>query len=406
MEEGTIAKWFKKEGDFVNAGEVLIEVATDKATVEHASLDEGYLRKILVKEGASAAINQPLALFSESKDENIEDFLKKEEPKKESAPQVTQEAPRQVVERKEPLFVPEAPLEDFSIEEHFGTKERIKASPLAKRLAEEQGLDLSTVKGTGPHGRITSEDLVGASQETILTGKNVLPKERPGSFEEIPLKPVRKIIAKRLQESKSFIPHFYVRQTVNASALWDLYEQLKKFNLKITINDLIIRACALALKKHPEVNSGFDSQTQSIIRFKTIDVAVAVSTPEGLITPIIRYADYKDLTEISTEIRSLAEKGRLGKLKEHEYKGGSFTLSNLGMFGISEFIAVINPPQAAILAVGGVEEKPVVKEGKIVVGKTVELNLSVDHRVIDGADGAKFLKTLQSLLEQPIILTL
>lgn len=406
MEEGTIAKWFKKEGDFVNAGEVLIEVATDKATVEHTNLDEGFLRKILIQEGQSAAINQPLAIFTQTKDESIEGFLKKEEPKTQSTPQTTQEAPRQVVERKEPLFVPEAPLADFSIEEHFETKERIKASPLAKRLAEEQGIDLSTVKGTGPHGRITSEDLVGASKETILPGKNVLPQERPGSYEEIPLKPVRKVIAKRLQESKSYIPHFYVKQTIDAAPLWDLYEQLKKFNLKITVNDLIIRAAALALRKHPEVNSGFNSQSQSIIRFKTIDISVAVSFSEGLITPIIRYADFKDLTEISTEIRALAERARLGKLKEQEYKGGSFSISNMGMYGISEFIAVINPPQAAILAVGGIEQKAVVKEGKVVPGKTLDLNLSVDHRVIDGADGAKFLKTLQSLLEQPVILTL
>lgn len=409
MEEGTIAKWLKKEGDYVEAGELIVEIATDKATVEHAALDEGYLRQILIKEGQGAIVNQPIALFSATKDENIENALPKKEVKKEAPAKTNEKVPTPAVsgaERREPLFVPEKPLEDYSLDS-FRDKERLKASPLAKKLAEEKGLDLTTVKGTGPHGRITSEDLKGAGPKALVSfGRKEPPQDLPGSYEEVPLTHLRKIIGKRLQDSKSFIPHFYVRQTVEVSALWNLYEQLKALKLKVTINDLLIRATALALVQHPELNCGFNSQTQSIIRFKTIDIAVAVSMPDGLITPIIRLADYKNVGEISTEIRALAERGRQGKLKEHEYKGGSFSISNLGMYGTTEFAAVINPPQAAILAVGGVEDKPVVKDGAIVPGKTLHLTLSVDHRVIDGAVAAQFLKTLKILLEQPIGLTI
>ncbi len=250
-----------------------------------------------------------------------------------------------------------------------------------------------------------SRDLDLAQPDAIATfGRREAPKEAPGSYEEIPLSPMRKVIGKRLQESKTFIPHFYVSQDVDVSLLQTLREQLKEYQLKLTINDFIVRACALALKEHPNVNSGFHSVNQTMISFKTVDVAVAVSVGGGLITPIIRYADYKNIGQISVEVKELAKRAKEGKLDPTEYKGGSFTISNLGMYGVSDFIAVINPPQAAILAVGGIEEKPKVVEGAIKPAKIMRMTLAADHRVIDGAEGAKFIKEVQKLLENPAIL--
>jgi pyruvate dehydrogenase E2 component (dihydrolipoamide acetyltransferase) len=408
MEEGTITKWLKKEGEFVEAGEVLIEVATDKATVEHAALDEGWLRKILVEPGKSATVNQPIAIFSENKEDSIEAFLKKEEPvkKEEKRAEVQKSEGTSKVSRAEPLFVPEPPLEDYRFEtiEHDS---RLKISPLAKKIAEEKNLDVTSVKGSGPEGRITKEDLFAAHPKgKIPFGPLPPPSEKAGSYQEIPLSPMRKIIGRRLQESKSFIPHFYIKQVIDAEQLDHVHQEIKKVGLKVTVNDLIIRAVALALRLHPEINTGYNSQTESIIQFKTVDVAVAVAFETGLITPIIRFADHKRVQQISMEIRELAQRGKMGKLKESEYKGGSFTVSNLGMYKISGFQAVINPPQAAILAVGGIESVPVVREGAVVPGKAMTMILSCDHRVIDGAQGARFLKTLQELLENPISLTL
>lgn len=416
MEEGTIAKWHKKEGDFVKAGELLLEVATDKATVEHSALDDGWLRKILVAEGGEATVNQPIAIFSLSEDESIEvldtSFVPEkkmaEEQKKESVCHDEKKLPPQEKSGfalSQPAFTPEPPLE---LKRWREAKEgRLHASPLARKLAKEKGLDLSTVLGTGPGGRIISKDLDHAQPAGLVTfGRHESPEVAPGSFEELPLSPIRKTIARRLQESKTFIPHFYVKQTIDAEPLLVLKEQLKTYRLKVTFNDFIIKGCALALREHPEVNSGFNSVNQTIISFKSIDISVAVTIEAGLITPILRHADFKNLGQISTEMRQLAERAKKGKLTNQEYKGGSFCISNLGMFGITEFTAVINPPQSAILAVGGVEEKPVVKNGAVVPGKSLVLTLSADHRVIDGALGAQFMKTLQRILENPVALTL
>lgn len=418
MEEGVIAKWHKKEGDFVKAGEVVFEVTTDKATVEYEALDEGWLRKILVKQGKSTTVNQPVAIFTEQEKESIAGY-EPEGIQPELAP-----TPERAEEKKhkrekpapvskaavfaQPTFVPEPPLKSYKFEGSGGTYEKkILASPLAKKIAKEKGLDLSSVHGSGPGGRITSKDLSRAEPSSVVSfGRKEFPEAQPGSFEEIPLSPIRKVIAKRLQESKSFIPHFYVKQAVNAEALVWLKEQLAQLELKITYNDMVVRACALALRKHPEINRGFNSANQTIIHFKTIDISIATAIEDGLITPIVRHADHKNLGEISQESRQLTEKARAGKLKEYEYKGGSFCISNLGMFGITEFTAVINPPQAAILAVGGIEDNPVIKNKRVVAGKTLVLTLSSDHRVIDGADAAKFLKTLQHLLENPVALTI
>lgn len=413
MESGTLVKWHKKVGDFVKDGEVLFEVATDKATVEYQAIDKGWLRKIIIEEGKDAVVNEPVALFTDDAKENIEGFNlpksaekveeKKGERKEEIAGQKSDKNVGGVM--SQPAFVPEAPLAGYEFPFPSENFERLLASPLAKKLSKEKGLDLTTVKGTGPQGRIMSRDLDKAQSSGLVNfGHREVPTEQPGAYDEVPLTPIRKVIGQRLQESKTFIPHFYVRQEINADSLVELREQLKKGDIKVSINDFIVRACAIALKKHPEINRGFNSVKQAIIQFKTIDIAVAVGMEEGLITPIIRHADYKNLGEISVEMKELAQRGRLGKLEAHEYKGGSFTISNLGMYGINDFQAIINPPQAAILAVGGIQELPAIRRGAVVVGKVMNLILSVDHRVIDGVHAATFLRTLKELLENPALM--
>ncbi len=419
MERGVIAKWHKKEGEFVEAGELLIEINTDKATVEHDALDAGWVRKILLKEGQEAVVNQPLAIFTEEKDESIEDYTyedesspKEEDEKEESASDEKQTATSKKQEEtpglRQPDFVPEEPLTDYQFAfPREQMQDRVKASPLARKIAKEKGLDLTSVKGTGPGGRVVENDLAKAqSLGAAQFSRNEIPTTPPGTFKEEPLSPIRKVVATRLQSSKTFIPHFYVHQTVDASGLVQIHQQLKEFGVKVTYNDLVVRACALALREFPEVNTGFNTVNQTFIRFQTIDISVAVDTPQGLITPILRHADYKNLSEISAETKELALRAREGRLKLHEFKGGSFSVSNLGMFGVSSFEAVINPPQGAICAVGGIEEAPVVKDGSVVPGKTMKLSFSYDHRVIDGALGAKFAKAVQRFLEQPITLTI
>jgi len=376
METGSIAKWHKKEGEHVNAGDVILEVSTDKATVEHSALDEGWLRKILVQEGSEAAVNEPIAIFSEEQNENIEGF----KPEGVVEKPVVQEA-KQTVAATTP-----APRAEG----------RVLASPLAKKLAKERGIDLSGLQGTGPGKRIVSRDLEGA--------KKVAPQVPSGSFEEIPLTPIRKVIAQRLQEAKATIPHFYVQQTIDAEQLVAMREQLSELEVKVSINDCMVRACALALRAHPTVNRGFNAANQTILQFKTIDISVAVNVESGLITPIVPQADYKSLQEISSEIRALVKKAKEGKLQPREFQGGSFTVSNLGMFGVTDFQAIINPPQAAIIAVSGIHNQPVIKGGTVVPGKIMNVTLSVDHRVIDGVQAAEFLKTLQKIVENPVSL--
>lgn len=413
MEEGTIAKWHKNVGDRVNSGELLVEVATDKATVEYNALDEGYLRQILVPNGGHALVNQPIAIFTEKANESIQGYtpegtMPKREVKTESAKIEERQSPspKAAMPTQQPAFAPEPPLEKYEF--NFPTRaasRRTPASPLAKKLAQEKGLDLTTVKGSGPGGRVTSRDLDLAQPDQVVSfGKRTMPTEIPGSYEEMALTPMRKVIAERLQQAKSYIPHIYVRQEIDAGPLFEAREQLKNGHLKITFNDFVIRASALALRQHPMANGGFDATHQSIILFKTVDISVAVTVEGGLITPIIRHADYKNLGEISLEVKELATRAKAGKLKAEEYKGGSFTISNMGMFGVTDFAAIINPPQAAILAIGGIEECPRVKNGQVVVGKRMNIVLSADHRVLDGAEAAKFIKTVQKYLENPTLL--
>lgn len=420
MESGSIVCWHKHENEYVEAGELLVEVATDKATVEYNALDGGWLRKILVAEGKEAEVNEAIAIFSAEKEESIEGYKPEgtvkaaKEPEKPEKEKVEKEAgaPARAAAPSsqglyEPAFVPEEPLSDSRFPYSFEINERVKASPLARKLAKEKGLDLTALQGSGPSGRIVSGDLEKAPQSLLgrFTQKEA-PRLPAGAYEEEPFTPMRKVIGRRLQEAKSFIPHFYVEQMVEASAVVSLREQLAAFDIKISVNDFVVRAVAITLRDYPAVNSGYNSVNRSIIRFKTVDISIAVSVEGGLITPIIRHADYKSLGQLSAEIKSLAQRARGGKLDLEEYKGGSFTVSNLGMYGISSFQAVINPPQAAILAVGGISEEPVVRHGLVAAGKVLRLTLSCDHRIIDGALAAEFLRSLKNYLENPAILLL
>lgn len=417
MEAGVITKWCKNIGEKVEAGEVLFEVATDKATVEYNALDEGFLRKIIIENGKEARVGQAVAVFTETKTEDISSYQpisdiveQVEEEKEEVVPcsssqeAVVSQPTKKVAALQQPSFVPEPALTDYTFPfPQAGST--VKASPYAKKKAKDLGIDLRTVKGSGPRGRIVSQDLdLGQPQAEYVLGKEEYPTVAPGTYEEEALSPMRKVIAERLQQSKSFIPHFYVTQAVDVEPMIQLREQLKAGGVKVTFNDILVRAVALTLRTHQTINSGFNSASQSIVRFKTVDISIAVSVPEGLITPIIRHADYKNLSQIAVETKLLAQKAKTGKLAREEYVGGSFTISNLGMFGITQFQGIINPPQAAILSVGGIEEKPVVRKGAIVVGKEMVLSISADHRVIDGVDAATFLKALQKLLENPALL--
>lgn len=400
MQEGSIAKWHKKEGDFVEAGELLIEIATDKATVEHVALDPGFIRKILKNDGQKASVGEPLAVLTEQKDESIANY------KPEGIVTSTQNKQEPIKKVEERLMTPlkaahkEAPLAKPTERIHkIKDEERILASPLAKTLASQQSIDLSQVQGTGPHGRIMSRDLANIS----ITEPKVRPINQRGNTSEEPLTMMRKVIGERLQYSKSTIPHFYIRQEVEVSALVAFREEVKKLQLNYTINDFIIKAVTVALRKHMGINSGFNPDTSSIIRYGNIDLAIAVTISGGLITPILHNADTLPLSAISKEIKSLSLRAKEGKLRPEEFQGGSFTISNLGMYGVTDFQAIVNPPQAAILAVGAIQDCPVVRSGSIVAGKVISLTLSCDHRVVDGAEAASFMQELKRLVENPIL---
>lgn len=415
METGTLVKWLKKAGDEIHFGDVLLEISTDKAVLEHTASEDGWLLEILVKEGTKIPVGAPIAVFSTEK--NVTYDLKQLLPSQEA---VSTDEPTQIVPNTSSQqdnshyagpsmaivgFRPEPPLTTPLTIKNPG--DPVLASPLAKKLAKEQNLDLSGVAGSGPGGRIVKKDLEKAPPLRIAGfGYPEAPEVNPGTYVEEPLSPIREAISKRLQAAKTFIPHFYVRQRIYASPLLALLKELQAQNIKLSINDCIVRACALALKEFPEINSGFNSVDNTIIRFSTIDISIAVAIPDGVITPIIRCADRKNVGMISAEIKALAARAKQSALKEEEYKGGSFCISNLGMTGISDFTAILNPPQAAILAVGSVEEQPIVLNGELAVGSTCMLTLSVDHRVIDGYPAAMFMKRLQKLLEAPSVLLL
>ena len=401
MEEGLISLWVVKVGDKVSDGSAICEIATDKSTVEFQAIDGGYIRKILVPQGSAAKVNAPIAVITQTLDEDISTLVFEEEtikevevaPKKNEEPKISS-APSSMnvitFSPPPPKTHVQKPLRATSY-----------ASPLAKKIASSKGLDLTSVKGSGPSGRIIAKDLEMARPVGIF-GAGLKSIAYPdGTFDEIALTPMRKIIGERLQASKMMIPHYVISQSIVMDKVMALRVELKELGIKVTFNDFVIKAAALALRKHPEINMGYDSKKNVMIQYKTIDISLAVSIPEGLITPILWQVDFMSLERISSETKILALKAKEGTLAPNEYQGGSFTISNLGMFGVKGFQAVINPPQAAILAVGGISEIAMSKDGKLFSGHSMNVSISLDHRVIDGASGASFLNSFKFFLENP-----
>ena len=413
MEEGTLAKWLVKEGDRIQSGDLIAEIETDKATMEFEAVDEGIIGKLLVTEGSEGVkVNSPIAIILDD-GEDLEVQEKKD---------ITLQ-----VEPKEQTVISAAPLETKNPLTGVAQTSslRIFATPLARRLAKENGVDLGSINGSGPHGRIVKNDVLNinafspiANQETLAdpvlrtntvqaSGSSVENLYADREFKEIPLNSMRKTVATRLTEAKQNIPHFYLRKEIKIDELLQVRSRLNAHlaerNNKLSINDFIIKSCALALQSVPMANAVWAED--KILQLKPSDIAVAVSVEDGLFTPIIRDADEKSLSNLSKEMKELAEKARSKKLMPSEYQGGSFSISNLGMFGVDDFDAVINPPHGAILAVGRGLKKPIVNDDDTIsVANVMSLTLSVDHRVIDGALGADLLQSIAKYLEDPVLM--
>jgi pyruvate dehydrogenase E2 component (dihydrolipoyllysine-residue acetyltransferase) len=405
MEEGTLAKWLVKEGDIVSSGDLLAEIETDKATMEFEAVDEGVIGRILIAEGSEGVkVNTAIAVLVED-GESVDDI---------AAPATTAavSAPAEASTATATAAAPALQAKDSS---------RLFATPLARRIAADKGVDLSQISGSGPHGRIIKADVLGSSATApapqaaatvaapaLATGPSadtVARMYEDREYEEIPLNGMRKIIAARLTEAKQSIPHFYLRRDIQLDALLkfraDLNGQLAARGVKLSVNDFIIKACALALQAVPDANSVWAGDR--MLKLKPSDVAVAVAIEGGLFTPVLKDADTKSLSTLSTEMKDLAARARDKKLAPHEYQGGSFAISNLGMMGIDSFDAVINPPHGAILAVGAGTKRPVVgRDGELAVATVMTVTLSVDHRVIDGALGAELLQSIVENLENPM----
>jgi len=408
MTEGTLVKWLKKEGDAVKSGEVIAEVETDKATMDLEAFDTGILRKILVQEGAKVPVQSKIGIIG-TKDEKIDESATSAAPAA-AAPAAAEAKSAPASEPKAAEPAKPAPAAAPAAAPSGG---RAKASPLAKKIAADSGVSLATLTGTGPGGRIVKSDVLNAPKNGHSGGggRSIFgtgPVAKEGSTK---LSTMRSVIAKRLLESKTTIPHFYLEIEVDAKPMMELRAQLNETLGKITppvklsLNDLVLKAAAEAVRRVPAVNASFEGD--SIRQFPDVQLSFAVAIAEGLITPIIKEAQNKSLIQISGEAKSLAGKAKEGKLKPDEFQGGTFTVSNLGMLGIDSFCAIINPPQAAILAVGNIVKKPVVDANdNIVVGLRQSFTLSCDHRVVDGAVGAAYLKELRELIEKPALLLL
>jgi pyruvate dehydrogenase E2 component (dihydrolipoamide acetyltransferase) len=423
MTEGTLATWKKKEGDVIKAGMVLAEIETDKATMEVEAVDEGILGKILIAEGSeNVAVNTLIAVLLEDGEDasSIDTFVAASSS---AAPSQPKTASTSSVIPAQAGTQPVAVAMDSRFHGN-DDKRRLFVSPIARRLANENHLDLSRIAGTGPHGRIVRDDVLLAIKSGGVTPRAAAPApvaEAPKAtgpdakqladllgikYREEKVTPVRKVIAQRLTESKQTVPHFYLNVAVNIDPLMKLRAEINARSsseaaaqIKLSVNDFVIKAVALALKKVPAANASWN--TNSILYYETADISVAVATPTGLITPIIKAAEAKSLADISTEMKDLAQRAKDNKLKPTEFQGGTFSLSNLGMFGIKQFDAIINPPQGCILAVGAGEPTPIVMNGEIKIATIMNCNLSVDHRVVDGAVGAEYLQALKGFIENP-----
>jgi pyruvate dehydrogenase E2 component (dihydrolipoamide acetyltransferase) len=415
MEEGQISRWLKKEGEKVSMGEPLAEIDTDKATMEMQALANGVLRKILINEGESAPLGQLIAIIGEA-DEDISQVLSgtTTEKAKASTPPPEREAKP---EPPRPETIASASGGNGRASAEVSSAGRLIVSPLAARMAAESGIDLRSLSGTGPGGRIIKRDIETALEQSKMgaatSARGVqLRVVKPGAQQQIgaspyrdePASEIRRTIAKRLVTSLGPVPHFFLTTEIEMDRAAEMRKGINALDpeLKISINDIIIKVAASALIQHPQVNASF--QDKVVRYYERADIGVAVAIEEGLITPVVRSADQKSLSEIATEVRELAERARNRKLRPEEYTGATFSISNLGMFGIDEFTAVINPPEGAILAVGAMTAKPIVKDEQIVVRQLMRVTMSCDHRVIDGATGARFLQTFKKILENPLYL--
>ncbi len=399
MKEGNLAKWIKKEGDKVKAGDVIAEIETDKATMEVEAVDEGVIGKILVADGTeNVPVNSLIALLLEDGENKsvLDSYQSKGAVPQVSAPKA-EEKPA-IVETKS------APVNSNL------SNERVAASPLAKRIAAEKNLNLSTISGSGPRGRIVKDDVLSYSGKGASScSRHGVVTRNPQEYQAVKNNNVRKIIAKRLLESKQTVPHFYLSVDLQIDKLLDVRKSLNELAdvdskgvpaYKISVNDLVTKAVALALRAVPAANSSWTDE--AILLYNNVDVSIAVAVDGGLLTPIVRNADQKSIPEISNEIKALAKKARDGKLQPEEFQGGGFSISNLGMYGIDSFQAIINPPQSCILAVGAGVEKPIVENGEISIATIMNVTLSSDHRSVDGAVGAEFLKALKKFIENPV----
>lgn len=402
MTEGVVSNWLKKVGDKVKSGETLAEIETDKATMEFESFNDGVLLHIGVEKGKAAPVDALLCIIGKE-GEDIKELIDANQnaaPAKVEAPKA--ETPKPVVAETKPV-VTEAPKTVTTVVQHAapatvnsGGNGRLKISPLAKKLASDKGLNLSMLKGTGEGGRIVKRDI-----DNFAGGYVSAPQVE--GYTEVMVSQMRKTIARRLAESKFSAPHFYLTIDINMDRAVDVRKSIAEtLGVKVSFNDMVIKAAATALKEHPNVNSAWLGDR---IRYNQhVHIGVAVAVEDGLLVPVVRFADGKTLSQISGEVRAYAAKAKEKKLQPQDWEGNTFTISNLGMFGIEEFTAIINPPDACILAVGAIREVPVVKDGAVVPGNMMKVTLSCDHRVVDGATGAAFLQSFMNYLENPVVL--
>lgn len=405
MTEGNLAKWHKKEGDKVKPGEVIAEIETDKATMEVESADSGVLGKIIVPEKTEGVkVNQLIAVLLEAGEgkEAIEQLISEETP---AAQKAEVKAPIQ-------MNADVANSKNQSSVSHVSNSDngRVFASPLAKRIAEQKGINLSSITGSGPHGRIVKNDV--ENSKTAPANQSVSIRSFGRAEQDYTVQPhtqMRKVIAKRLLESKQSVPHFYLSADCNVTELLSLREKINsdkknsEKSIKISVNDFVVKAVAMAIRKYPNVNSSWSDE--GMISYNNVDISIAVATNDGLITPIVKNADQKQLSEISAEVKELAKRAKENALKPHEFQGGGFSISNLGMYGVKEFQAIINPPQSCIMAVGTTEKRPVVSTGNIIeIADIMTISISCDHRVIDGAVAAEFLDQFKKYMENPALM--
>lgn len=423
MQEGTLVRWLKQPGDTIERGEAIAEIETDKAVIEIESFEAGTLKKLLIDEGTTVPVGEPIAVIDTGADddESTDTVATSEKVAvPDGLPAVGEDAPSEVHPTREGQLAQAAVDEDAAAQQaarpgaaavgapgavSTGTG-RIKASPIARRLAAEHGIDLPSLSGSGPGGRIVKQDVLTAleSAPAVRPAASAVAAAMPAAEDEVmPLSRMRQTIARRMTESKQQAPHFYVTMAIDMGKAMELRASLKELGdgeARVSVNDLVMKATAIALQREPSLNSSFEGD--AIRTHGAVHLAMAVALAEGLITPVIRDCHAKSLLQIAQEARELAEAARTGGLRPDQYQGGTFTISNLGMFGVEEFSAIINPPQGAILAVSAVREEPVVRNGELAVGRIMRVTVSADHRVTDGAQVARFLQELKDVLENPL----